>query len=570
MNVARSPLASTVVALLGASGMLVAQDAVPGQVVFKVRAAAIDTLPARLDALGLPPRADAPLAPRRADRIGVGRIRRLRVTPGTERQAAEQLAAAPFVEWAEPLRRDGGATGSIQPNDPAFSTQWSFDSRYTGIDMDMPEAWDLRGTFKVDSDLVVAITDTGWDFNLVHSDVDNVLWTNAGEIPGNGLDDDGNGFVDDVFGYDFADDDGDPQSGYEHGTWVGSIVVAHTDNGDGIAGVADGARALTAKMLDDTGGFPTGGRFAGHLSGAAGIIYSVDQGAQVINCSWGVGTQPAMVINDAIDYAVANGVHVVVAAGNSGISQAWPGEHEDVIAVTGITASGNRSQWCSFIGCQSATFGPWVDLSGGANSVPTIGSGIRYPWISVPFNGTSAAAPQVAGVAAHILSEDRDLSVWDLRTLLMDSAVSVDQFNPGFEGLMGAGHVNARAALEQLEPVTDLGGGLSGNSTPVLNAWGGTTAGSRLTFSAHNAPATAPGALVLGASAAQLPVLGGVLIPSPDLVAPLATDTDGAARVRLTLPATLPSGAGLWLQFAALDGGAAQGVALSNAVLVRG
>lgn len=199
----------------------------------------------------------------------------------------------------------------LLPDDPLFLQQWALNNEgQTGgtydADIDAPEAWSSRGTGS--SDVVVAVVDTG--VYIGHEDLKDNIWRNPGEIPGNGRDDDRNGYVDDVNGFDFWAYDStvyDQEDGDQHGTHVAGIIGAVGDNGVGIAGVNHDVTIMPVKFLGPWGG--------GEYEGAEAIMYAVDNGADVINCSW--GGPYSEVIEEALQYAAEHGVVVAVAAGNA-------------------------------------------------------------------------------------------------------------------------------------------------------------------------------------------------------------------------------------------------------------
>jgi subtilisin family serine protease len=158
--------------------------------------------------------------------------------------------------------------------------------------------------------VVVAVIDTGIDPS--HPDLAANLWTNPGEIPGNALDDDGNGFVDDVAGWDFAEDDAVPSDLHGHGTHVAGTVAAVGDNAEGVVGAAWNARVMAVKGLADDG-------FGALSHLAAALLYAAENGADVINNSWG-GLSASVALYEAMDAADALGTVVVSAAGNEGLS----------------------------------------------------------------------------------------------------------------------------------------------------------------------------------------------------------------------------------------------------------
>src|SRR5262249_52358184 len=172
-------------------------------------------------------------------------------------------------------------------------------------------AWDSTAGEGV----TVAVVDTGVD--RAHPDLAANMWVNGGEVPGNGLDDDGNGYVDDVVGWDFVGanystprPDADPRDGHGHGTHVSGTIAAVGNNGMGVIGVAWRARIMAVKGLDDYG-------YGLDSQLAAAVVYAADNGADVINASWG-GAGSSQALQDAVDYATSLGVVFVAAAGNSG------------------------------------------------------------------------------------------------------------------------------------------------------------------------------------------------------------------------------------------------------------
>lgn len=267
-----------------------------------------------------------------------------------------------------------------------------------------PESWSAGYT---GDGIVVAVVDTGVD--LDHPDLVSNLFVNAGEIAGNGIDDDGNGFVDDVHGYDFADRDSDPNDVSGHGTHVAGTIAA-INNGVGATGVAPDATILPVRVLGANGSGST-------LDVAAGIRYAADLGADIINLSLGGGYSRA--IDSAIDYARALGSFIVAAAGNE--SSATPGyparfsaTDDNVISVGAYTSSGGLARFSNDVGGSGAV---QVDAPGVGIFSTYVGG--RYATLS----GTSMAAPHVAGLAALTLSANPSLTSAELRDLLASGTI---------------------------------------------------------------------------------------------------------------------------------------------------
>ncbi|MDX6667639.1 MAG: hypothetical protein QOK04_1019, partial [Solirubrobacteraceae bacterium] len=241
------------------------------------------------------------------------------------------LAAALAAAGAEASATAPGADvyrGSKLPNDPLIGRQWELAS---GASMRAPQAWDRVGGGQV----TVAVIDSGID--LTHPDLAANLWTNQREIAGNGIDDDGNGYVDDVHGYDFVAGDGDPTDELGHGTEVAGVIAARGGNGLGIAGVAWRARIMPLRVLDSQDR-------ASSTAMAAAIRYAVANGARIVNVSLN-GDARSAAVEEAIVAARAAGVLVVASAGNDArdldTNPSYPASYgEDNVIVVG--SSGRR------------------------------------------------------------------------------------------------------------------------------------------------------------------------------------------------------------------------------------
>jgi subtilisin family serine protease len=379
----------------------------------------------------------------------------LDVPAGDLSALARAYAADPAIEYSEV---DGVVEAQLVPDDPFFASSgtWgqAFDDLWGLTLIDAPTAWDTtRG-----AGMVVAIVDTGIDYT--HADIAANVWTNASEVPGNGLDDDGNGFADDVRGWDFAAADADPMDDNLHGTHVAGTVAAVGNNAMGVVGVAFESRVMAVR------GLGTGG--AGFFSDLAeAIVYAVDNGADVINASWG-GFGSSSAIADAIAYAHAAGVVFVAAAGNS---QAYAEEFHparDPNAIT-VAASTHLDTRASF-----SNYGVKLDVTapGGGDGPPPDESLLpRASILSLFTNlnqvrpdpalvvqerylrlaGTSMAAPHVAGVAALVLATHPAISVEQVRQALRATADDVAAPGPDLDA--GYGRVNAARAVAAPPPL---------------------------------------------------------------------------------------------------------------------
>jgi len=319
------------------------------------------------------------------------------------------------VAWAEPnylLHLD------FTPNDPYYATY----QHNTLANMEMEAAWDLsHGNAAV----IVAIIDTGMDFG--HSDLAGSVWINDDETPANGLDDDANGYVDDVQGWDFFGEDNLPQDVHGHGTHVTGIAAARTNNGLGIAGMAGEATIMPLSIFSPQG-------FGTSADLIEAILYATDNGAQVINMSLGAVSY-SRGEEAAVNYAWEHGVLLVAAAGNNNNDAVhYPAAHDHVLAVSSVTASDLRSGFSSY--------GDFVDLAASGSSVMSTYKDSGYRLMS----GTSMAAPHVAGLAALIRSRNPTLSNAEVRQILESTADDLGA--AGWDPYYGHGRINGRRALE--------------------------------------------------------------------------------------------------------------------------
>ena len=372
---------------------------------------------------------------------------------------------SPLVEAVEYNYLRPTLADPVIPNDPMYPEQWNLPL------MKLPQAWAIE---KGDRNVVIAIIDSGIDYR--HDDLAPKAWINPGEVPENGLDDDGNGYVDDVYGWDFTDapnlqaegdyleGDNEPIDEKGHGTHVAGIAGAMPDNGIGVAGVA-----WECPLMAIRAGLSLGGssRMQDDDSAAA-IVYAVDNGASVINMSWG-SERRSFVIQDAIDYAYARGAVLVAAAGNSQKPAAiFPAAYRKVIAV----ASTEQNQQRFY----QSNFGASIDIGAPGNVILSTQINNQYRLLT----GTSMASPHVAGVAALLLAKRPALTHEEVRHILISTADPVYQEDSDAldERFVGAGTVNAERALfasgalqaRILAPETNSGGA---DSITVIGTAGG-------------------------------------------------------------------------------------------------
>ena len=387
------------------------------------------------------------------------------ITAGNSMQRTlNSLRRNRFVEFAEP-----NYLWRIQalPNDGRFPSLWGLNNTgQTGglpnADIDAPEAWDISvGS----ADVIIAVVDTGLDYT--HPEMLGNAWVNPREIPGNGVDDDNNGYIDDVRGWDFANNDNDPLDDNNHGTHVSGTIAAAGNNGVGVAGVNWTAQIMPLKFLDATG--------AGSTAGAiAAINYAVANGARVINASWGGGPFSVALFN-AISAANNAGVLFVTAAGNAGrdtdLTPSYPGSY-NLSNILSVAATDDADLLAGF-----SNFGATsVDLGAPGVGILSTLAGGGYG----SFNGTSMAAPHVSGVAGLLLAVNPNLTVAQLKGAILAGVDPV----PALTGrTLSGGRLNAFAALLGVAPpppppatvsVLPASASLNVGDTLQLSASGGT------------------------------------------------------------------------------------------------
>lgn len=345
---------------------------------------------------------------------------------GQSPQLAAYLKTLPITEMVEKV-----PTAEIfyTPNDPQYASQWNLSA------INASQAWDLSFG---NPNVRVAVVDDA--VRTTHQDLFGSIWQNPGEIPGNGVDDDGNGYVDDVKGYDVSDNDNNPNpplgsvssSVFTHGTHCAGIVGAATNNGIGIASIGFGLKIIPVKCNSDATPGPS-------LPNAwDGVTYAITLTPEVMSLSWG-GPASSFTYQSLINVAYANGTVVVAAAGNSNSNiPMYPASYNNVISVAG-TGPGDVKAWFS-------NYGPTIDVSApGLDILSTLaGSDTDYGLLS----GTSMACPLVAGLCGLMKSFNPQKTVSQIDSCLRATADNINAMNPGFIGQLGAGRINAFNALQ--------------------------------------------------------------------------------------------------------------------------
>jgi thermitase len=385
-------------------------------------------------------------------RAGAGQPRYLgnmyRVRLSDPQADVEQLAAAyagePNVEYAHPnyLMPTSQAQTRV-PDDPLYPEQWAHQRT------DIEAAWHHQTG---SSEVVIAIVDTGVDYD--HEDLSAKIWKDAQGNPGRDfVDVDPTVFTDAGYsvyaGEDYQTPDNEPTDFHSHGTHCAGIAAAATDNATGVAGVAWGSRIMPIRAGFTIGaaGIPKGA--VDTAATVAGIDYAVTNGADVISMSFG-GFAKNQALSNALQNAHSHGVVLVAAAGNMATgARSYPAAEDHVISVAATAADDTRASY--------SNFGWWIDVAapggdksadkdtGIVSTVPRTGapfladeSGYNY------FNGTSMAAPYVAGVAALVLSEYPEATPEDVAARIMATA---DPPSGQHAGMLGAGRVNVLGAL---------------------------------------------------------------------------------------------------------------------------
>lgn len=448
--------------------------------------------------------------------------------------AARRLAADPAVVWAEP---EMVRTVTMLPNDPYLASSGSWGLSYPDLwglhAIGMPAAWDVTKGAGV----VVAVVDTG--VHTKHKDLAANLWHNPGEIRRNRIDDDDNGYVDDDFGWDFVKNKPSVKDPHGHGTHVAGTIGAVGDNALGIPGVAYQARIMALRALDAKGS----GRST-HLAQA--ILYAAENGADVINNSWG-GFGISNVIQEAVEAAADVGTVIVFASGNDGRSGYILGEAllPDAIAVAATTQTGGHASFSNW-GEAISVSAPGVDIlslrgGGGAGGSKVKGKYVRL-------SGTSMAAPHVSGLAALLLADDPSLTQNEVRWHLELNANQPG--HPGYEGkpfnpFLGWGEIDAARAFDPPPITTRLS-----LRPDVLHGFAGTTAETGATLTTRFTTESTPpwtlggsswftGTPNAGAGDAEVAVtVDGTAHAPGTLVGTIAIDAPDAADGGNSLPVT--------------------------------
>jgi len=358
-----------------------------------------------------------------------------------------ELAALNIAEYIEPVyipRMDK------IPDDPRLDGQYYLNT------IKAFDAWDIS---EGSEEVILAIVDSGVE--LDHEDLTDRIYYNEDEIPNNGIDDDGDGYIDNYAGWDFCgadidnrQQDGDPNlidDAHSHGLEVAGCAVATSDNGIGIAGVAPRTKILVTKHTYDNQEEDDDGIYFAY----SGLIYAAEMGADIINCSWGGGAF-SQIGQDIITYATIDmGALIVASAGNSDDDAPhYPSSYQYALSVA----------WTDEDNQKAATYGTSVDISAPGSAILTTTYNDRY----VSVQGSSFSSPIVAGGAALVKALYPEFSAMQLGEMVRVTAnQDLYDANPGFEGLLGKGILDVHAALTIQSPSVRM------NTVEIENDQGG-------------------------------------------------------------------------------------------------
>lgn len=373
-----------------------------------------------------PPTESAALA--RFEALGMDRMMLVKASVD-QTVALAAYQASPDVESATPDGvGSGGGELTATPNDPGWAQQWHM------AKVNALGAWDITTGHP---EMVIAVIDSGiW---RTHPDLLDRLWHNSREIAGNGLDDDGNGFIDDEWGWDFVNGDNDPNGDHWHGTHVAGIIGATANNGIGVAGLDRGARLMAVKVLDN--------KNQGYYSNwAQGIYYAVQNGARVLNLSLGGTDSNDADLRAAVDYAHGQGAVLAVAMMNSNDATRWvPAAYTNVIAVGATDSNDRRASPFDWGG--GSCYGNGIDVVAPGNVIYSAVLNNGYATAS----GTSMATPLVAGLTGLIWSIAPGLTNEQVRQVLHQTAIDgvgrAEEDTPGWDRYMGYGRIDAAQAV---------------------------------------------------------------------------------------------------------------------------
>lgn len=316
-------------------------------------------------------------------------------------ELAELVVSAPNVAYAE--KKELHET-FLTPNDPGFTNNFGNGGQWALFQIDAELAWDISTG---SSGVVVAVTDNA--INIAHPDLANKM----------------------VAGYDAAENDNDPSpcggnDGF-HGSHVSGIVGAETDNSTGIASIGWDVSIMPVKIGDCATGSLT--------AGYDGIIWAADNGADVINMSWGGGGQSTYGQN-VCDYAWNQGSILIAAAGNNNSNQQfYPAAYNNVVSVASTTTGDARSSF--------SQYGTWIDIAAPGSGILSTDEGTGYQ----STQGTSMASPLVAGLVGLMISHAPSAPQQDVVNCLLSTADNIDAANPSYVGQLGSGRINAHQAL---------------------------------------------------------------------------------------------------------------------------
>ncbi len=353
-------------------------------------------------------------------------------------KAISELANNPEIEYVEPnwIIKVDPVDNSEVATDPKYSQQWGltntgknsggwFSPGKAGEDVNAEKAWEIT---KGSKDIIVAVIDTGIDYR--HPDLKENLWTNDAELNGiEGVDDDGNGYVDDIYGYDFANNDADPVDGHSHGTHCAGVIGA-SHNSIGVKGVMANVKLMGIKFLSDSGSGET-------IGAIKSIEYATKMGAHITSNSWGGGAK-SEALKEAIQAAYDAGTMFVAAAGNSRADNdakpSYPASYavDGIVTVGAMDGKGNRSSFSNYGKTSVHVFAP------GSNILSTVKNG-SYKKMS----GTSMATPFVSGVLGLLLANEPGITIKEAKERLMESTV----LNSSLSNYAASGRVDAYRML---------------------------------------------------------------------------------------------------------------------------